>query len=78
MRAALLGLSSLACGLASGVEDSGEVLRGTEGFLFDPRLEGIFETIDPAVAGWESEVYQDAAMAQLHALGDLLDTRGQA
>ncbi|MDG2122100.1 MAG: hypothetical protein P8J87_00290, partial [Verrucomicrobiales bacterium] len=75
MRSAWLVCFVGVLGTASGADVGDEVLAGTQRFLFDPRLEGVFETIDPAVAGWESEVYQDAAMEQLHVLGGLLDEK---
>ncbi len=50
------------------------VLRGAGSFRFDPRLEELFETIDPAKAGWESEVFHDGAKGQLHHLCEAIES----
>ena len=57
--------------------DAGAVLRGAAPFRFDPRLGELFEKIDPAKAGWHTEVFQDAALAQLHTLFGLIEGEGE-
>ena len=64
-------------GPCSGDEIGKRVLKGAEPFRHDPRLAELFEKIDPAKAGWESEVFQDAALKQLHALCELIEAKEQ-
>ena len=73
MRPFLAGCSLLACVLSLGAQEKQRVLEGADAFLFDPRLAELFENIDPAKAGWESEVFQDDAVDQLHGLCGLLE-----
>ena len=48
------------------------VVPGLDQKKFIAPLQDAYERIDPAKDGWESEAFSSAAMAQLHALEDLL------